>query len=41
MRKVQFLSVLVLLIGLIGYGIYTRLGIAFRFRYKHDDSYQR
>lgn len=40
MRKVQFISVLALLIGLIGYGIYTRLGMAFRFRYEHDDRYQ-
>jgi hypothetical protein len=31
---------LVLLIGLIGYGIYTRLGMAFRFRYEHDGRLQ-
>ncbi len=40
MRKVQFTSVLALLVGLIGYGIYTRLGIEFRFQYEHDDRYQ-
>ncbi len=40
MRKVQFISVLALLVGLIGYGIYTRLGTEFSFRYKHDDRYQ-
>ncbi len=28
------------MIGLIGYGIYTRLGTAFSFRYEHDDRYQ-
>lgn len=40
MRKVQFISVLALLVGLISYGIYTRLGMAFRFRYEHDDRLQ-
>jgi hypothetical protein len=40
LQKVQFISVLALLVGLIGYGIYTRVGMEFSFRYEHDDRYQ-
>ncbi len=40
MRKVQVISVLGLLIGLIGYALYTRLGVEFRFTYEHDPRYQ-
>lgn len=40
MRKVQVISVLALLIGLIGYALYTRLLVEFRFTYEHDPRYQ-
>ncbi len=40
MRKLQVISVFILLTGLIGYSIYSRLGVAFDFSYEHDPRYQ-
>ncbi len=40
MRRVQGISVLVLLIALIGYGIFTKLSERFDFSYEYDSRYQ-